>query len=399
MNRLLIGLIFATLLIVAGFYFFADRGFNGSSDSAQSVDTDAIIIKRCAASDVECLSYKSKYRGISGSARLGANSHLVVHDLHTGPKQVRRNRLGIINRSSDGSYTYYPVSIDMAAWHRSGKTSDDLESACRLTGNEILVAESGRTDTRINGEISRQDWLGRIFHLQLNFSGKDSTAIVFDVPELRLPQVSVPQFTAADPDIDEFPHSKENFEGLACIRLNPDSVEAAKFLVVAGERGGKGTLTGTLHWGEYDTAQPLSIRKIEWMTATDVGGIVAPGKGRHSDAEWRDITGLHIDARHRLFATAAYDSQVDHPPYGSVLYQLGIICVDPADTHEKTALCDYKSPARPVVLGTYSVLAATDHHKIETVAAPSGHSPGKDNLSVGAEDEDGGGVWWPRIPD
>ena len=356
-------------------------------------------LERCTSTDTKCIRYKSAYRGISGSARLNQNSHLVVHDLHTGPNQIHVNRLGIIHASTDGGYIYYPVIIEMSAWHRSGKISDDMESACRLSDNEVLVAESGRTDKRFNGEVTRQTWLGRIFHLRLELDGKSAKAKVFDITNLRLPEVSEPVFEQSDPAEDEFPHSKENFEGMACIQVNADTDHAAKFLVVVGERGGTDTRTGSLHWGEYDTGQPLAERNIKWVTSVDVQGIVAPGKGQFTDEQWRDISGLHIDISNRLFATAAHDSGNDTPPYQGVLYQLGVVCVHPSEQHEDTESCDYTAPARPVVLGTYSVLLASDYHKFESVAAPAGDLQLGDKLSIGAEDEDDGGVWWPQTPD
>jgi hypothetical protein len=387
-NKLLAGVIIAFLIILAVYGFIFRH-----ADTTPLTKPDNL--GRCTASDTGCIRYKSKYRGISGSAKLNENSHLVVHDLHTGPRQIHLNRLGIIHASADDGYTYSPVNIEMSAWNRSGKASDDMESACRLSDNEVLVAESGRTDKRINGEIIHQDWLGRIFHLRLELAEKSATATVFDIPDLRLPDISEPVFEESN----DFPHSKENFEGMACVQINPGTGEDAKYLVIVGERGGKGSHTGSLHWGEYDTGQPLSERKIKWTTSADTQGIVAPGKGLFKDPEWRDISGLHIDARHRLFATAAYDSGSDTPPYQSVLYQLGVVCADQTEHHGKAALCDYTSPARPVLLGTYSVLLTSDHHKFESVAAPGGDLQAGGKLSIGAEDEDDGGVWWPQTSD
>ena len=388
-NKLLAGVIVILLIILAA-YFFANR-HTDSTPITKPNDPG-----QCLDSDPECIRYESTYRGISGSAKLNKSSHLVVHDLHTGSNQIHVNRLGIIHASADTGYTYYPVIIEMSAWHRSGKVSDDMESACRLSDNEVLVAESGRTDKRFNSEITRQPWLGRIFHLRLQLAEKSATATVFDIPDLRLPDVSEPVFENPDPTVNEFPHSRENYEGMACVQINPGTDEPAKYLVIVGERGGKGSHTGTLHWGEYDTGQPLSERKINWTTSADTQGIVAPGKGQFPNPQWRDISGLHIDANHRLFATAAYDSGSDTPPYKGVLYQLGVVCVDQSDQHEETARCDYTSLARPVVLGTNSVLRASDHHKFESVAAPAGDLQANGKLSIGAEDEDAGGVWWPQ---
>lgn len=391
-NKLLVGVIIVVLIILTVYGFF----YRHTTAIPLTLSSN---LERCTSTDTRCIRYKSAYRGISGSAKLNAESQLVVHDLHTGPNQIHVNRVGIIRASADGGYTYYPVSIEMSAWHRSGKVSDDVESACRLSDNEVLVAESGRTDKRFNSEITRQPWLGRIFHLRLKLNEKSATATVFDIPNLRLPDVSKPEFENPDSTTDDFPHSKENFEGMACVQINPGTGEDAKYLVIVGERGGKGSVTGSLHWGEYDTGQPRSERKIKWTTSADTQGIVAPGKGLFNDPEWRDISGLHIDANHRLFATAAYDSGSDTPPYQGVLYQLGVVCVDQSDQHGEAARCDYTSPARPVVLGTFSILRASNYHKFESVAAPGGDLPANGKLSIGAEDEDDGGVWWPQTPD
>ncbi len=262
------------------------------------------------------------------------------------------------------------------------------------------MAESGRVDTRVGGNTSYQDWLGRIFHVKLTNPGNKPTASVLVTPELKLAKVSDPVFKNPDPKSkdNEYPHSKENYEGMACLHLNKGVDKSPKYLVVLGERGGEVTGTGTLYWGEYDTGQALATREIKWNTASGLKGIVAPGKGRYSAAEWRDITGLHIDDTNRLYATAVFDSNVENPPYNSVMYQLGVICIDASDKHGASGLCDYTASPRPVILENFTISASSDHHKFETVAAPSGRAPKPDSLSIAAEDEDSSGAWWPAIP-
>jgi len=413
MHRFLSGLIIGALLATSGLYIsgYVDFGKRHGTEPVKAEPVATIprpsavkkptVIARCSAITADCKPDTDPKRGISGSARLNINTHLVVHDLHNGPGEADKDRLGIVISTGAGAYAYRPVTIDKDKWHEPGQVSNDLESACRLThsDNEFLVAESGRVDTRVGGKVERKPWLGRIFHIHLDFSSKNPAARVLMTPKLTLALVSAPQFKNPDPAVVEFPHSKENYEGLACLHLNQAVNEPAKYLVVLAERGGEQTDTATLYWGVYDTAQPLADREIKWSTAPDVQGIKAPSTSKHPDSEWRDITGLHIDDRNRLFATAAYDTGKNNPPYESVMYQLGVICVNKNDKHGNAALCDYTLPARPVNLSAYVISATTGYHKLESVAAPSGKAPAADRLSIAAEDEDNGGVWWPDIPD
>jgi len=391
MNRFLLGFIIGVLITTAGYYFIS------SLPPIQNPNN----LGRCSTGSEDCRPNPGRYRGISGMARLNADSHLVVHDSHDGPSQADINRLGIVKDTGKGVYSYFPISVGKDKWHPKGKVSNDLESACRLThsNNEFLLAESGRVDKRVAGNTTKSTWHGRIFHVALANPDNKGTATVLVTPKLKLAKVTAPQFENPDPNSNdnEFPHSIENYEGMACIHLNKERDEPARYLVVLGERGGNKTLTGTLHWGEYDTAQNPAAREIKWHTSADIQNIVAPGKGRLSDAKWRDITGLHIDDQQRLFATAAFDTDDRNPPYQGVLYQLGVICINANDRHGKAALCDYTKPSRPALLNSFTILASSDHHKFESVAAASGQAPAKGQLSIGAEDEDSSGAWWPAI--
>ncbi len=391
MNRFLLGFTIGVMASIAGYYFF----------TSQTAVSRAHNLGRCSVGSDECRPNPGRYRGISGSARLSADSHLVVHDSHDGPSQADMPRLGIIKDTGKGAYDYLPISVDKDKWHTNGKVANDLESACRLThsDNAFLVAESGRVDTRLDGKTTYQTWQGRIFHIELKNSANRPTATVLLTPKLKLAKVSDPQFENPDPNSkdNEFPHSIENYEGMACVHLNKGQYEAAKYLVVLGERGGEDSLTGTLHWGEYDTAQNPASREIKWHSSASFQNIVAPGKGQLSNAEWRDITGLHIDDQQRLFATASFDSDDENPPYQGVLYQLGVICISAKDLHGKVPLCDYTKSPRPALLTSFSISASSDHHKFESVAAASGQNPETGQLSIGAEDEDSSGAWWPAI--
>jgi len=390
MKRFLSGFIIGVLVPVAGFYLI--------SGLTQSRPNN---LKRCSGDSKICRPNPGRYRGISGSARLSADSHLVVHDAHDGGSQADMARLGIVKDLGDGAYSYTPVNIEKDKWRATGEVSSDLESACRLThkDHEFLVAESGRVDKRrgIRGKKEPKRWLGRIFHVQLKNPGNKPTAEISKTPNLRLADVSDPKFEKPK-DENEYPHSKENYEGMACILLSKGKKNTAKYLVVLGERGGEKTLTGTLWWGEYDTAPKEPLREIKWTTSASLKNIVAPGKGSFSDKKWRDITGLHIDDQHRLFATASYDTGDNYPRYESVMYQLGVICINANDKHGQPALCDYTKSPRPTILSSFSILASSDYHKFESVSAPGGKNPKAHQLSIGAEDEDSSGSWWPSFP-
>ena len=393
LNRFLSGLIIGVLLSVAAYYLLSH------TDRLPPLVTPNDL-GRCSGDSSDCRPNPGRYQGISGSARLSADSHLVVHDAHDGSNQASLVRLGIVKNTQKGPYVYLPISVGRNNWDKNGEVASDLEAACHLThsDNEFLVAESGRVDSRREGKVTLKTWHGRIFHIEVYDSGSFPYAKVYKTPGLKLAGVSTPVFENLDPSVEEYPHSKENYEGLACLHLNPDTDEAAKYLLVLGERGGVITETGTLHWGLYDTDQPLATREITWNTSSDLQFIVAPGKRHYTATQWRDITGLHIDNSGRLHATAAYDTEGDNPPFDSITYQLGVICVDASDNHGRNDLCDYSAPPRPVVLDSYTISASSDQHKFESVSAPSGEFPKPGSLSIGAEDEDSSGAWWPEIP-
>lgn len=372
------------------------------------------MIAQCPANGTACylngkVGIKVLKVGISGLARIDSDSHLVVLDAHSG--EPGKDRLGIVSvPGSPGQFDYVSVKVDKVDWTGNAREiASDLESTCKLSEgvNEFLVAESGRADVFRDGKI---DFInvhqGRIFHIELDLTTTPAVpqAKVLKTPNLKLAAVTPPTLVVPPSGQDKPVHSRENYEGLACIFLNKDANGYANYLVILGERGGEDpnlpsnpTKKATLYWGEYKTGQDVRVRAINWKTANDVTGITAPGIGSHSEEEWRDITGLHIDADGFLWATAAYDPDAKQPPFGGVVYRLGYVCISAArDRHGEA--CDYAQAPRPKLFRPFVTRANFSWHKPEGVAAPSGRRPVQGSMSIGAEDEDAGGAWWPSLP-
>ena len=342
--------------------------------------------------------------GPSGSAEIDATSTLVVHDAHAGKEDDPR--LSVLRVAANGSHGTSVLDVDKAAWRNDNPkhVASDLESACRLDGleDEFLVAESGRTDLLLDDKtVVENTHLGRLFHIKADIAG--GTATVLKTPRLELPAVSTPRFTEKQLQSTETEaaHSVENYEGLACVRLERKETDSPAFLVLIGERGGREENdTSSLHWGVYDPGQSESTRSITWTTNTDAKTIVAPGKGRNrTNAQWRDITGLHVDQSGVIYATAAFDTDDSVPPYEGVAYALGAVCIDPStDRHPHRRLCNYSLAPYPAIFEQKPVVAKSTYHKFESVSAPLGSPRPTGEISVFAEDEDLGGAFWPSLP-
>lgn len=325
-----------------------------------------------------------KLTGISGSAKISDNEFLVVHDqIIAGPgdnddnKVVPRIRVLWANTAGTG-YSFVPTTVD---WTTAGRISNDAESACRLdglAGNQFLVAESG-------------SWVndyGHVFHVELvQQHGQDPHVTVKSGERITLPGL-----TKTDRS------SVQQFEGLACHKVGDD-----KYLVVLGERGDHKSEAdykqGKLRWGSYIP----STMTMTWDSASIVDVVAPQRTSNHADEVWRDITGLHIDADQRLWASAAYDGDDTnnkvYGPFNSVVYQLGYICVDQNDGHGHTADCTYDKtkPRYPKKLTSFKVAWETPDRKVETVAEPAGATTTPDHLAIGTEDEDAGGVYLPKV--
>lgn len=344
-----------------------------------------------------------KFRGISGSARFDEQSHLVVHDLHNGTyeDQINRNRLGLVETDAYSPYIYRALNIASNEWRGdSVRVANDLEAACKLSERpgakkgertiDYLVAESGRVDIWNGGTPILQPWQGRIFHVTINVDAAGvPVARVLQTPRLVLASVTPPAAPSAS---EKFSHSKENYEGMACLGLKTGEGSTSRYLVVLGERG-EGNGPGTIYWGEYDTSVPDADKEVDWSADT-LSDIRAPFHADTSTQNWRDITGLYIDEDRQLFATAAFDTDEGLPPFQSVAYQLGIICLGNEASNED---CKGYKETRPVALANKNIVAASVYYKFESVAGSVGKSPSEKALSLASEDEDMGGTWWPAV--
>ncbi len=105
MSRFLAGFIIGVLFGIAGYFLI----YNITNPAPEIRPND---LGRCSAGSDDCRPNPGRYRGISGSARLDADSHLVVHDSHDEPSQAAMPRLGIIKDLGKGHIATYPsVSI------------------------------------------------------------------------------------------------------------------------------------------------------------------------------------------------------------------------------------------------------------------------------------------------
>ena len=362
---------------------------------------------------------KNLDNGFSGMARIDANNFLVVHDYKNFSGELRGRRLGIVNVSHNILATkfHYRDIVNLhhdrqiEGWPRvtpgdSGGVANDLESACALSGhaNQFLVAESGSWNH--DG--------GRIFRVTLD-SGLKTYTVALN-PEI-LPGLFA---TGINPDgvrhTDE--SSDENYEGIACWQQSDGN-----YLVLLGERGATGPdpsgnderefrrTEGALKWARFDPA----TNEFVWQAPIEVK--VAPGLHKEGVRGcWRDISGLHIDASRRIWATATYDVALDDEtgedpcnndnsrpadgrPY-AVVYLLGAICEYKGDRVLSNGACAESAIyPRPVVLNSFTVNRRIDGYKIEAIAAPQGN--GMSALTIASEDEtdipnEKGGSWWNR---
>ena len=276
--------------------------------------------------------------GISGMAAETAQKFLVVHDAKA--HKVDLPRLGWVSIDTQSQDVRYS---EIAFPTTASSPSSDLEGACAVPNRagEFLVNESG----------TWQGDYGRLFHIRV--TGQSAELI----SENKLPVQRDNNPTQSDGD---------QYEGLACMAKADGSV-----LVILGERGGTArTPTGVLRWGTYDPMDGT----VNWDTRETT--VSAPNI--FNSPKLRSITGLDIDAQGNLYAGASIDSDTDLGPFRSMVYRIGTVSPD---------------QIRPVTLVRDSRMWISDGIKIEAVETVGG-------MSIGAEDENLGGVWrWlPKEP-
>ena len=139
----------------------------------------------------------------------------------------------------------------------------------------------------------------------------------------------------------------DQYEGMACASRGD-----MELLVVLGERGGSAANPrGVLRWGSYD----LEEDEFRWLPGGKEGKVVsAPGAWLHPGSR-RDITGLYLDERNTLWASATVDGG-DWGPFHSVVYAVALV--------EATA--DAPIGVIPVPGVSWEIA----DHKVEGVAAP-----------------------------
>lgn len=274
--------------------------------------------------------------GISGMAAYSKDSFLVVHDAKA--HKPDKPRLGLLYRDHQGQkmrYTGIPFPDAVST------PTSDLEDICAIPGlpGEFLVNESGTFEMRY----------GRLFHI------KTDGAKAEHEKTLKMP------FTS---DNSEHGPEGDQFEGMACA-LRSDG----RVLVIVGDRGGVSHKPfGTLRWGVYD----LQSKALSWSEAS----MQVDAPNPFGDPKLRSITALDIDEYGFLYASASVDSGSDLGPFRSIVYRIGRI------------ESDAELPIVPMHSKNYWVLDGLKVKGVETLGS----------LSIGAEDENLGGVWRALAP-
>lgn len=280
--------------------------------------------------------------GFSGMAQVDDNSFLVVMDKKHDDKG---DRVGILNLNKDGTQDFQPITI--SDWRDHNGRSNDLESVCRLPGdnNEFLLVESSY----------RKGKFGRIFHIQLS-QNTATVKHVFHLPKL-------------------IEHSKkvdgDNFEGTICLP-HEQSV-----LVVLGERGGSNSYQkGYLRLGVLDTGKS----QLSWQKhAAHPIAISAPGTWDDVQQK-RSISELYVDQQGVIWASATEDHG-DQGPFRSVIYRAASVIT----TGNSLSIKPIPHPSAQWII---------DGFKVEAMAGPAAIIPNS-YMSIGTEDESYGGIWRP----
>lgn len=281
-------------------------------------------------------SVASAMPGISGMALMDDGRYLIVIDTKSFSDAPR---FGAVDAVTKGGGRFERLPVD--GWDRVGGLSNDLEAICALPGrhDEFLAAESSYRDA---------DY-GRVFHLRVR-DGRIELLSAMPLPTERS-------------------NGKDGmgYEGLACQRI-----DAERYLLVLGERGGSATRPrGSLRLGEFDA----DSTRIRWRD--EEIELRAPGSWLLVPSH-RDIADLHVDAKGALWSVAASDPD-DYGPFRSLVWQVGQL--DGNDTAEPLKLAPVQE-ARWII----------DGFKVEAISAPDPRIPGS-VLSIGSEDEKLGGVW------
>lgn len=304
--------------------------------------------------------------GFSGMADIDDDKFLVVHDLKSFQDG---SRVSVIHSHLEENYEIFPVRI--SGWSNKDDRSSDLEAVCDFSehANQYLLVESGNWDSRD----------GQIFHVEISAYNESYRATVIKPYKLEI-------FDPKGKNDEE----GDQFEGIVCAHI-----DAGKYLVLLGERGGSTPFPhGIIRWFEFDVeARSGPI----WSIAGKRGiNIVAPGDWT-DPIKNRDITALHLD-QNILWAAAAEEPEQDGNtgPFYSVIYQIGEIDVhgdkpirDFCEEDKKKNYCSTSDPLSP-----YSVWRTIEGFKVEGLAGPP-QQIGHGEFSIGTEDESFAGAWRP----
>ncbi len=280
--------------------------------------------------------------GSSGMEQLSDSSYIVVYDVKKHKDGIRLGWITITKESID------ILPIEVKSWGEDGNATD-LESICAVPGknNEFLVAESGNW----------QGELGRIFHLQVDFTKRTAKVI----GTLKYPFLHR----------NDFGIEGDQYEAMHCLPFSKN-----ERIIILGERGGSDfSPSGVIRWGLWDMKKgALAIE------GAGLKGISVNAPGHWTDAKTkRSITDMYVDQNGTIWASASED-QGDAGPFYSVIYPLGKI--NPTNADLPVTILDFLSVGREV----YGL-------KIEALSGPiKGINC---THTFGTEDEMYGGVFRP----
>jgi len=215
--------------------------------------------------------------GCSGMAAWGKERYLVSHDWKAGQPGPR---LGLVKTSPDLSYQ--ALECD---WSSQGDAANDLESVAPVEGMQghFLACESGY----FQGKYGRLYWI--------------------QVEEGSPPRARVLAHYALPANLNQ------EIEGLATLRL-----DAERWLIFLGGRGGKSEEPGHLFWGVLDRA----TKTVSWP-AEGVRGheIHLP---RRLGPFARTLSDMYVDEERRLWI-CSFSSPGKNGPNRSLIFQAGTL--------------------------------------------------------------------------
>jgi len=270
---------------------------------------------------------KCQMLDLSGLAWIEGNLLLGVHDTKAAPELNDVPRISLITIPGAGLDHIICKPLNLKYPDGIGPASD-LESACRIPGNEgFLLCESG------------QSWGGekRIFFVR--YQDHDIEIISY---------------------ID-WPVQIANVEATEVCRV------LDRLVFVYAERA-EGQPSTYIRWAQI-SLDPLNIGPFQEILYKSKGPV---GEG------YRPVTAMDIDKEGNIYVASAYDPNVDVGPHESLIWKIGKVSAD-------------KDGLPVIKLKKSKLIGTMDGLKVESISIVE-TSYGIDQLFYGTDDESYGGI-------